>query len=96
MPLQICELCDRAVPSTTHHHLIPRTVHRNKWFKKNFEKEDLHKTIDLCKSCHRQIHRFISHKDLGRYFNTKEKLLAHEQVGVFVRWLQKREGGVDN
>lgn len=95
MNQEICELCERNVPSTTRHHLIPRTVHKNKWFKKNFEKEAFHKTIDLCRSCHRQIHKFISHKDLGRFFNTKEKLLSHEQVHIFVKWLRKRDGGVD-
>jgi len=95
MNQQICELCERDVPSTTRHHLIPRTVHKNKWFKKNFEKEELHKTIDLCKSCHRQIHKFVPHKELGRFFNTKEKLLSHEKVGTFVNWLRKREGIVD-
>lgn len=95
MNQQLCELCERDVPRTTRHHLIPRTVHKNKWFKKNFEKEELHETIDLCKSCHRQIHKFISHKDLGRFFNTKEKLLSHEQVRGFVTWLRRRESGVD-
>jgi hypothetical protein len=92
---QVCELCEREVPSTTRHHLIPRTVHKNKWFKKKFEKEQLHETIDLCKACHRQIHKFISHKDLGRFFNTREKLLSHDQVGGFVTWLRKRDRVVD-
>ena len=92
MKTKLCELCEREVSSTTRHHLIPRTVHKNKWFRKTYTKEQLHETIDLCKDCHRQIHKFISHKDLGRFYNSKTKLLTHDQVLSFVTWLRKREG----
>ncbi len=33
--IRSCELCQRTPrKGTTEHHLIPRTCHRNKWFKK--------------------------------------------------------------
>ncbi len=95
MNAPVCELCERHVPSTTQHHLIPRTVHKNKWFKKNFPREQLHETIPLCRDCHRQIHKFIPHKELGRTYNSKEKLLSHEKVADFVEWLRKKARIVD-
>lgn len=37
--------------------------------------------IWICKdACHRQIHRFISEKEMGLMYNTKELLLSHEEV----------------
>lgn len=84
-----CELCEREVYSTSRHHLIPRTVHSNKWFKKRYSRIEMEQTVDLCRDCHRQIHRFITEKDLGREYNTLEKLREHEKVKNFVAWLRK-------
>ncbi len=84
-----CKLCKREDLSTTRHHLIPRTVHKNKWFKKNFETHQMHETVDLCRDCHREIHRQIPEKEMGRHYNSIDKLLTHEKVLNFVRWLQK-------
>lgn len=86
-----CRLCEREVNYTTRHHLIPRTVHRNKWFKKNFSFEELHTTVDLCKDCHRQIHRFIPEKEMGRDYNSIDKLMTHEKVHTFVKWLRNKK-----
>ena len=85
--MHICELCKREVEFTTKHHLIPRTVHRNKWFKKKFTKEQMHTTVDLCKPCHREIHRQIPEKEMGRHYNTLETLKNHENVQKFLVWL---------
>lgn len=85
-----CKLCERQVTRTTRHHLIPRTVHKNKWFRKNFEKHQFHQTVDLCKDCHRQIHKFIPEKEMGRSYNSIEKLKTHEQVHNFLKWLTAR------
>lgn len=85
-----CELCGR-VRKLTFHHLIPKTLHSNKWFEKNFSKEEMRtRGLYLCRECHSAIHRYLSEKDLGRSYNTKEKLLAHEEVGKFVEWISKR------
>ena len=84
-----CELCNRE-RELTFHHLIPRTLHKNKWFKKNFTKEDMNSGINVCQDCHSSIHKFINEKDLGKNYNTKELLLSHEQVLKFVKWISKR------
>ncbi|QEF99327.1 hypothetical protein Mal15_33910 [Stieleria maiorica] len=51
----------------------------------------MQQTISVCHDCHRSIHRFVPReKDLGRYHNTVETLLAHEQIGRFVAWVRDR------
>lgn len=85
-----CALCERVVARTTRHHLIPVTLHKNKWFRKNFTREEMHTVVPLCRDCHRTVHKFISHKGLGREYNTIEKLLEHPKLGKFVEWVSKR------
>jgi hypothetical protein len=88
-----CELCGRVTKrGTTAHHLIPRTCHGNRWFKKNFGREDLRRTIEVCRDCHRAIHDLIpSEKQLGRHFNTTEKLRAHPGLHQFLNWVRKQK-----
>ena len=84
-------MCERE-KRLTFHHLIPRRCHSNKWFRKNFEKEDMHtRGIDLCTQCHQYIHSIFSEKELGRYYNTLEALLADEKVAKYVEWAKKQK-----
>jgi hypothetical protein len=47
--------------------------------------------LDVCRGCHRSIHRLIpDQKQLGRHFNTRKKLLGHAKLGRYVRWKQRR------
>ncbi|MFK8113618.1 MAG: hypothetical protein AB8B91_15560 [Rubripirellula sp.] len=91
--LQPCALCGRVTRrGTTEHHLIPRTLHSNKWFKKNFSREQMQETISLCYDCHDAIHEFIPReKELGRSYHSIEALLAHEKLGKFVCWVRKQK-----
>jgi hypothetical protein len=85
----ICELC-QCEDSYNFHHFIPRTLHRNKWFKKRFTREQMRQGICLCKTCHRAIHDLVpSEKELGRHFNTLDKLLAHVGIGRYVEWKRR-------
>ena len=89
---QKCELCGRTLKrGTTKHHLIPRTCHKNRWFKKNFTREQQRETVDLCHDCHGEIHRMIpSEKELGRYYNTFELLAAHPAIAKYLTWIVKQ------
>ena len=84
-----CALCGR-IAKLTFHHLIPRTLHSNKWFKKQFTREQMNKGIDVCRECHSAVHRIADHKELGRSLNTREALLAHPEVAKFVEWVKKK------
>ena len=47
--------------------------------------------MNLCKSCHKAIHDLIpKEKELGRHYNTMEKLLAHPQIAGYVKWKRER------
>lgn len=73
----LCEL-RRCEAAHSVHHFIPRTLHSNKWFKRRLSREQMREGLNLCKSCHAAIHDLIpNEKELGRDYNTREKLLAH-------------------
>lgn len=83
-----CELCERE-NELTFHHLIPRTNHKNKWFKKNFTREEMNRGINICKEdCHKEIHRLISEKEMGRSFNTTQKLLRHPKIKKYIKYIK--------
>jgi len=87
-----CDLCDRE-NELTFHHLIPKCLHRKKWFKVNYTKEELSKGINICKfDCHKEIHNLISNKDLGKNYNTLSKLKNHTKLKNYLKWLQKKNG----
>lgn len=88
-----CQLCGRLTKrGTNEHHVIPRTCHSNKWFKKRFTREQMHETIDVCRDCHHTIHRLIpDEKELGRHYNSLEKLFAHEGIARFLTWVRRQK-----
>jgi hypothetical protein len=86
----LCELC-QSEDAHNFHHFIPRTLHSNKWFKKRYTRKQMQEGIKVCKSCHSAIHDLIpDEKELGKYYNTMEKLLAHPQVAGYVKWKRER------
>lgn len=91
--VMLCGLC-RSESAHSFHHLIPRTLHSNKWFKKRFTREELRSGVELCRQCHNAIHDLIpDEKELGRHFNTVQKLLAYARVANYVEWKRKKARG---
>ena len=91
MALPPCELCGRITRGGTKHHLIPRTCHSNKWFRKNYTREQMRQTVELCRECHKAIHRFVPReKNLGRYHNTLEQLRALPDLARFIEWVKRQ------
>ncbi|EDN67339.1 conserved hypothetical protein [Beggiatoa sp. PS] len=75
----------------TFHHLIPRTCHSNKWFKKNFTTEDMKKRgIYVCRDCHHFIHKQHGEKELGRFYNTTDSLIENVEFQKFIKWVKKK------
>ena len=67
------------------------TLPSNKWFKRRYTREQVREGIEVCKSCHRAIHDLVpDEKQLGRHYNTLEKLLTHPEIGKFVQWKRER------
>jgi len=85
-----CQLCGREKP-LSFHHLISRTLHSNKWFRKQYTKKEMQtRGMDLCKDCHKYLHWNYTEKELGREFNTKEALLENEDLQKFLRYIRKQ------
>lgn len=90
----LCELCG-ANPADSKHHLIPRMCHTNKWFRKNFTREEMQAGIMVCRSCHSAINATFpgnQQKTLGKQFCTLEKLLEHPRIAAHVEWARKHPG----
>ena len=86
----VCELC-ACEAAYNFHHLIPRTLHSNKWFKKRFNRDEMQAGLNVCKQCHNTVHELIDEKELGRSFNSRELLLEHPQVARYVTWKRRRK-----
>lgn len=86
-----CELCYREDISLTFHHLIPKTLHTKKWYKRTYPFDILSSGIDLCADCHEAVHDFITEKDLGKSYNTLSLLVEHPKVTKFVGWVRKQK-----
>ena len=91
----LCEICKRSIP-LTRHHLIPRTLHSNKHYKKAYTREQLSICINICRPCHDAVHRFIDEKTLGQRYNTLEKLLEHEDIQRWIPYISKQKVRLKN
>ena len=74
-----CPLCKREMPEGSYndHHLIPATF-------KGREKITLHKV------CHDKLHHVFSEREMQQYYNTIDKILEHEEIQKFVKWVKKQ------
>lgn len=49
-------------------------------------------TISVCRDCHRHIHKTVpSEKELGRDYNTVEKLMERPDIYRFIQWARKQK-----
>jgi hypothetical protein len=84
-----CALCERTLP-LTFHHLIPKKVARRPRFQKRFDKATLAAGVDLCRLCHRAVHRFHDELTLGERLNTIEALRADPALAKHRVWAQRQ------
>jgi len=80
-----CELCERDSVKLTSHHLIPKTLHGRKSFRKKFTKDEMrNRQVNLCEACHMKVHKTITEKELGLNYNTLDSLRAHPEIEKFI------------
>jgi hypothetical protein len=85
-----CPICLQARP-LTFHHFICRSVHRNKWFRARYDRDELNRGIFVCRSCHSTIHRLIpDRKVMSREYNSPARLMAHPEFAHYVAWARRR------
>lgn len=76
-----CPICDRPLETYwDEHHLIPKT----------FKGKE---TVLIHKMCHRKIHSVFTERELAKYYNTIERILEHEHIQTFVKWVSKKDPG---
>lgn len=85
-----CALCGRNV-LLTFHHLIPRKVHGRTFFKKNYSKEALNMGVELCRPCHRGVHKLYGEMELAKRLSTLDALRADSAIQSHVRWVAKQK-----
>lgn len=76
-----CPLCKRELidgPSVDGHHLVPKTFGGKE-------------VVILHKVCHHKIHSVFTERELLHDYNTIERLLQHEEIQKFVRWVRKKD-----
>jgi hypothetical protein len=83
-----CQLCERNV-ELTFHHLIPRKSHKIKFIRKKHAQLNLNTYgINVCKDCHKMIHKIIPHKQLALNYFSKERLMQNPQLVRFIKWVR--------
>lgn len=92
LKVEKCELCGCSDDELNFHHLIPVTLHSNKYFKDRYDKDFMkHAGIWICNHyCHREIHKYLTEKKMGRNFNTLELLLSHPKIRKYVEWRRRK------
>lgn len=84
-----CALCQREM-DLTFHHLIPRAMHKRKFFRKHYSKAELAQGIDVCRPCHNAIHQFFDEMQLAKQCNSLDKLLAEPNIQKHITWIVKQ------
>ena len=86
-----CELCNR-VEVLSSHHLIPKQVHSKNWCKKLFTRDEMNnRRANLCNLCHKTVHKFFTHSELGKLYNSVELLLTNQKIINHVKWVKKQK-----
>ena len=86
-----CEFCKR-LKELSFHHYIPKTLHSNKFFKKQYDKLYMGTHgVDLCKDCHHTVHEFWTEKELGKNYNSKEKIIEDPKFSKYLLWVEKQD-----
>jgi len=92
MDFIICSICKRNTPTNLveEHHLIPRSIASRNKYAKMSQLENGKETISVCCDCGNQIHQLFTEKELADTYNTLEKLLSHEQMQKWIKWVSKK------
>lgn len=84
-----CDLCGRHT-ELTFHHLIPRKVHRRSHFRRHYAREVLLDGIELCRLCHKGLHRLYDEMTLAKRLSTLDALRDDPRVQRHICWVRKQ------
>lgn len=86
----LCCVCGRSGAALTRHHLVPRMVDGRKSTRRRVGGDKVGLVALVCAACHRQIHSVFTETELGRDFNTPDKIRSHPEIRKFVAWVSKQ------
>ena len=86
----VCTSCRRET-ALTFHHLIPRKMHRRRFFQKRYKKAQLQQGVYLCRLCHDGVHRRFDEMTLAKCFNTPAKLFAEPSLTKHFQWVGRQK-----
>lgn len=66
-------------------------MHRRTYFRKHFSKTELDAGIDICRQCHKGIHRTYDEMTLAKQYNTLDKIKDDETLSTFFAWVSKQK-----
>lgn len=68
-------------------------MHRRKRFQKEYTKQQLNQGINICRSCHRGIHKTYDEMTLASQFNTLNAILNDETLQRHFGWVGRQRVG---
>lgn len=81
-----CPICGREYGGEMQdHHLKPKTYKT-----RTKEVHDPDNLVRIHKICHQKIHATFDEKELLDYYHTVDRLLEHEQIQKFAKWVKKK------
>lgn len=77
-----CPICNRPLgtENISKHHLVPKS-----------KGGTFGATIMIHNICHQKIHSVFTEKQLKEEYHTVEKLVAHEEMAKFIKWVAKKD-----
>lgn len=74
-----CPICNRPLGEVRleDHHLLPKTFGGRE-------------TICVHGICHQKLHSAITEREMQHYYHTVERLLEHEEIQKFVKWVSNK------
>ena len=88
-----CLLCRRKV-NLTFHHLIPKKMHRRRYFRKTYSREQLAAGIYLCRLCHTGVHELFDEMTLAKQLNTPALLQSNDLIAKHCQWVSRQRSGI--
>lgn len=85
-----CPICDKILEMTKHH-LYPKSIQGSKWFRNHCSTDDKIKYLFLCRNCHNALHKLFTEKELGREYNSIDKIMAMEKMINYKKWAMKQK-----
>ena len=63
---------------------------RRKMARRGLKRRDPGRSVDLCRTCHGNVHASLSNGDLGRGYDSLEALSAHPDIRKFTDWVRDK------